>query len=194
MISYHHKALNICINIMKNSVTTATLTDFLAYKNDDVNAQRAWELLNPTDKPMNHQPTDVAIKSSVILALGSSVFGPYCILAQRYRQNDNANKTWTDLRMDIESNITNNVTGTSRDPDIHMRRRDRTFRECRRSPSRFDKPSTESRSSRTLYDTWPQTPQRTTSQTTPPSPRRPCRNSDQSSQHPHSTIPLRQLL
>ena len=134
--------------------TTANLADFLAYKNDDANAQRAWELLNPTDKPMNHRPTDVAIKSSVMLALGSSVFGPYSILAQRYRQNDHANKTWTDLRMDIESSITNNVIGTSHDPDIHMRQRDRTFREWRQSPSRFDQPPTESRSSRTLYDTY----------------------------------------
>ena len=134
--------------------TTATLADFLAYKNDDANAQRAWELLNPTDKPMNHRPTDAAIKSSVLLALGSSAFAPYSILAQRYRQNDHANKTWTDLRMDIDSNITNNVTGTSRHPDIHMRQRDRTFRKWRRSPFRFDQPQTESRSSRTLYDTY----------------------------------------
>jgi hypothetical protein len=103
---------------------------------------------------MNHRPTDVAIKSSVMLALGSSAFAPYSILAQRYRQNDHANKTWTDLRMDIESNITNNVTGTSRDPDIHMRQCDRSFREWRRSPSRFDQPLTESRSSRTLYDNY----------------------------------------
>jgi hypothetical protein len=131
--------------------TTATLADFLAYKNDDANAQRAWD---PPDKPMNHRSTDVAIKSSVMLALGSSAFGPYSILAQRYRQNDHANKTWTNLRMDIESNITNNVTGTSRDPDIHMRKRDRAFREWRRSPSRFDQPLTESRSSRTLYDNY----------------------------------------
>ncbi len=91
---------------------------------------------------MNHLPTDDAIKSSVMLALGSSAFGPCSILAQRYRQNDHANKTWTDLRMDIESNITNNVTDTSRDPDIHMRQRDRAFRVWRRSPSRFDQPPT----------------------------------------------------
>ena len=96
---------------------------------------------------MNHRPTDAAIKSSVMLALGSSIFPPYSILAQRYRQNDHANKTWTDLRMDID-------TGTSRDSDIHMRQRDRTFREWRNSPSRFDQPPTESRSSRTLYDNY----------------------------------------
>jgi hypothetical protein len=108
--------------------TMATLADFLAYKNDDANAQRAWELLNPSNKSMNHRPTDVVIKTSVMLALGSSVFGPYFILAQRYRQNDHANRTWTDLRMDIESNINNNITGTSQDPEIHIRQRDRTFR------------------------------------------------------------------
>ena len=134
--------------------TTATLADFLAYKNQDTNDQLAWELLNPNDKPMNHRPTDAAIKSSVMLALGSSIFPPYSILAQRYRQNDHANKTWTDLRMDIDSIITNNITGTSRDSDIHMRQRERTFREWRNSPSRFDQPPTESRSSRTLYDNY----------------------------------------
>ena len=56
--------------------TMATLADFLAYKNDDANVQRAWELLNPSNKSMNHRPTDVVIKNSVMLALGSSVFGP----------------------------------------------------------------------------------------------------------------------
>jgi hypothetical protein len=94
---------------------------------------------------MNHRPTDAAIKSSVMLAP---------ILAQRYRQNDPANKTWTDLRMDIESIINNNITGTSRESDIHMRQRDRTFREWRRSSSRSDQAPTESRSSRTLYDNY----------------------------------------
>jgi hypothetical protein len=90
-----------------------------------------------------------------MLALGSSIFPPYSILAQRYRQNDHANKTWTDLRMDINSIITNIITGTSsRDSDIHMRQRDRTFHEWRHSPSRFDQPPTESRSSRTLYDNY----------------------------------------
>ncbi len=38
-----------------------------------------------------------------------------------------------------------------------------------------------------------QTRQRSTSQPTPPSPRRPRRNSDQPSQHPHTAISLRQL-
>ena len=103
---------------------------------------------------MNHRPTDAAIKSSVMLALGSSIYSPYSILAQRYRQNDHANKTWTDLRMDIESNISNNFTGTSRDPDIHMRQRDRPTRDWHRSLSRFDQPPAESRSSRALYDAY----------------------------------------
>ena len=52
--------------------TTVNLADLLAYKNDDANTQRAWEVLNPNDKYMNHRPTDAAIKSSVMLALGSS--------------------------------------------------------------------------------------------------------------------------
>jgi hypothetical protein len=89
------------------SPTTATLADFLAYK-----TKTPRELLNPNDKQMNHRPTDAAIKSFVMLALGSSLFAPYSILAQRYRQNDHANKTWTDLRMDKESIINNNNTGT----------------------------------------------------------------------------------
>ena len=93
--------------------TTATQADFLTYKNDDANAQRAWELLNLNDKYTNHRPTDAAIKSSAMLALGSSTFAPYSNLAQQYSQNDHANKTWN-----IESNITNNTTGTSRDPDV----------------------------------------------------------------------------
>ena len=102
---------------------------------------------------MNYRLTDVAIKSSVMLALGSSIFAPYSILAQRYRQNDHTNKTWTNLlRMDIESIINNNITGTSRDPEIHMRQRDRPSREWHHSPSRFDRPPTDNRSSRTHHD------------------------------------------
>ena len=82
-----------------------------------------------------------------MLALGSSIFAPYSILAQRYRQNDHANRPPHGHR----EHHHNNITGTSRDSDIHMRQRDRTFREWRCSPSRFDQPPTESRSSRTLY-------------------------------------------
>ena len=90
-----------------------------------------------------------------MLALGSSTFAPYSNLAQQYRKNDHTNKTWNDLRMDIESNIANNTTETSRDPDVQMRQRERTSRDWRRSPSRFEQPSPlENRSSRTLYDAY----------------------------------------
>ena len=57
---------------------------------------------------MNHRPTDTALKNNVMLALATSVFPPYSILAQRYRQTDHANKTWVDLRQDIELIVTNN--------------------------------------------------------------------------------------
>ena len=63
--------------------TATTLAVFLAYLNDDANTQRAWEVLNPNDnKYINHRPTDAAIKSSVMLALGSSTFEPYSNLVQ----------------------------------------------------------------------------------------------------------------
>ena len=106
---------------------------------------------------MNHRPTDAAIKGTVMLALGSSTFAPYSILAQRYHQIDHANKTWADLRTDIESNISNNFIGTSRDPEIRHRQHDRPSRDWRRSPSYFD-PSTasDSRSSQIPYDLYRQ--------------------------------------
>jgi hypothetical protein len=69
--------------------------------------------MHPNDKAMNHRPTDTAIKNNVMLALGTSRFSPYSILHQRYRQTDHANKTWADLRLDIELIITNNSTGTA---------------------------------------------------------------------------------
>jgi hypothetical protein len=72
--------------------------------------------MHPNDKTMNHRHTDTAIRNNVMLALGTSRFAPYFILHQRYRQTDHANKTWADLRLDIELIITNNITGTSRDP------------------------------------------------------------------------------
>jgi hypothetical protein len=69
--------------------------------------QQAWELLHPNDKTMNHRPIDTAIRNNVMLALGTSRFAPYSILHQRYRQTDHhANKTWADLRLDIELIIT----------------------------------------------------------------------------------------
>ena len=93
---------------------TATMADFLTYRNNEANAQTAWDLLHPNDKIMNHRPTDAAIKRRAMLALVSSTFSPYSILAQRYHQIDHANKTWADLRTDIESNISNNLIGTQR--------------------------------------------------------------------------------
>ena len=137
---------------------TATLAQFVAYANDDANARQAWELLHPADKIMNHRPTDAAIKSWVLLALDTSIYAPYSNLAQRYRQNDHATKTWADLRMDIDSILTNKSVGTSRDPEIHSRQRDRTSREWRRSPSHFEPsaPPAESRSSQIPYDPYHQ--------------------------------------
>ena len=129
---------------------TATQADFLAYKNADANAQRAWEVLNPNDKYMNHCPTDAAIKSTVMLALGSSTFAPYFNLVQQYQKNDDhANKIWNDLHIDIESNITNNTIRTSRDPDVQMNEPPAI------GDSRFEQQSPlENRSSRTLYDAY----------------------------------------
>jgi hypothetical protein len=90
--------------------STASLAEFVAYAVDDANDRAAWNLLHPTDKILNHRPTDTAIKNNVMLALGSSIYSPYSILAQRYRQTDHANRTWTDLRQDIELIITLNFT------------------------------------------------------------------------------------
>jgi hypothetical protein len=58
--------------------------------------------------------------------------------------------------MDIESNFTNNTTGTLRDPDVQMRQRERVSRDFfPRSPSRFEQPSPlENRSPKTLYDAY----------------------------------------
>ena len=83
-----------------------SLTAFIAYAANGAADQQAWDLLHPNDKTMNHRPTDTEIKSNVMLALGTSMFTPYSILHQRYRQTDHANKTWADLRLDIELIIT----------------------------------------------------------------------------------------
>jgi hypothetical protein len=134
---------------------TATQAQFVAYAINDANEQQAWDILHPADKIMNHRPIDAAIKGSVLLALETSIFAPYSNLAQRYRQkNDHANKTWAELRMNIDTIITNKTVGTSRDPDIHARQRDRTPREWRCSPSQFDSSSqpVESHSSQISYD------------------------------------------
>ena len=74
-----------------------------AYIEADIADQLDWELRHPANRPMNHRPTDNAIKNTVILA-------------QRYQQVDHATKTWPDLRQDIESLIHNNPKGTSREP------------------------------------------------------------------------------
>jgi hypothetical protein len=97
---------------------------------------------------MNHRPTDTTIKNNIMLALGtSSRFAPYSILHQRYRQTDHANKTWADLRLDIELIITNNFTGTSRDPFFRTRER-----------TRWDPAPAENRASRILYDAYHDAP------------------------------------
>jgi hypothetical protein len=82
-----------------------------------------------------------------MLALGISRFAPYSILHQRYRQTDHANKTWVDLRLDIELIITNNITGTSRDPIFRTRER-----------TRWDQPPAENRASRIFYDAYHDAP------------------------------------
>ena len=91
-----------------------------------------------------------------MLALGSSIHAPYSILAQRYRQTDHANKTWTDLRQDIELIITNNNIGTSR--DLGFRQRERPTRDWRPTTHRLDQPPSESRASRTLYTAYHDAP------------------------------------
>jgi hypothetical protein len=54
---------------------TATLADFLAYENDDANAQRAWEVRNPNDKhiyeslPNRHRHQELRHASSRIVNL-----------------------------------------------------------------------------------------------------------------------------
>ena len=83
------------------------------------------------------QDHESSLRSIVLLALGISRFAPYSILHQCYRQTDHANKTWADLRLDIEMIITNNITGTSRDPIFRTRER-----------SRWDQPPAENRASR----------------------------------------------
>ena len=129
---------------------TASLTEFVAYAVNDANDRAAWNLLHPIDRILNHcRPTDTAIKNNVMLALGSSIHAPYSILAQRYGQTDHANKTWTDLRQDIELIITNNNIGTSR--DLGFRQRDRHIRDWRPTTHRQDQPPSDSRASRTLY-------------------------------------------
>jgi hypothetical protein len=103
---------------------TATQAQFVAYVINDANEQQAWDILHPADKIMNHRPTDAAIKSLVSLALDTSIFAPYSNLTLI-----KLTKTWAELRMDIDSIITNKTVGTSRDPEIHTKQRDHTRRE-----------------------------------------------------------------
>lgn len=93
-------------------------TDLAAYIQADEAAQAAWELQHPANRPMNHRPTDNAIKNTIIIALSQSSFTAYSSLAQRYQQVDHATKTWPELRQDIESLIHNNPKGTSREPHL----------------------------------------------------------------------------
>ena len=110
----------------------------------------------PYDKILNHRPTDTSIKNNVTLALGSSIYAPYSILAQRYRQTDHANKNWTDLRQDIELIITNNNIGRSR--DLGCRQRDRHIRDWRPTTNRPEQLPSDSRASRTLYTAYHDAP------------------------------------
>lgn len=94
----------------------ARLTELVAYIKADEADELAWATLHPPNTPMNHRPTDNAIKNTIIIALGNSSFTSYSSLAQRYQQVDHATKTWPELRQDIESLIHNNPKGTSREP------------------------------------------------------------------------------
>ena len=119
---------------------TAPQAEFATYAVNNAIAQQVWDTLHPIDRTINHRPTDTALKNNVMLALATSVFPPYSILVQRYRQTDHANKTWVDLRQDIELIVTNNPTGTSRGPAF--RHRDRAPCEWRQSPSPYLNPQT----------------------------------------------------
>jgi len=91
-----------------NPLLTAPQAEFAAYAVNNAIAQQVWA----NDRTMNHRLTDTALKNNVMLALATSVFPPYSILAQRYCQTDHANKTWVDLRQDTVLIVTNNPTGT----------------------------------------------------------------------------------
>jgi hypothetical protein len=58
----------------------STLAEYRAHFAADAAAQVAWERQHPTDKIMNHRPTDEAIKEIVIIALAESQFTPYSTL------------------------------------------------------------------------------------------------------------------
>ena len=77
---------------------TAPQAELAAYAVNNAIAQQVKDTLHSNDRTMNHRPTDTALKNNVMLALATSVFPPYSILAQHYRQTDHTNKTWVDLR------------------------------------------------------------------------------------------------
>ena len=127
-------------------------TELVAYIQADEAAELAWALLHPPNTPMNHRPTDNAIKNTIIIALGNSSFTAYSSLAQRYQQVDHATKTWPDLRQDIESLIHNNPKGTSREPEtlprLHQQPNPSDWTPNRRR--RYSEP-TDCRSARSAY-------------------------------------------
>ncbi len=59
------------------------------------------------------------------MALADSQHECYSSMANRYRQTDHGNKTWPELRADIESLIQNNRRGTSKDLDQFQDRNNR---------------------------------------------------------------------
>ena len=59
------------------------------------------------------------------MALADSQHECYSSMANRYWQTDHANKTWRELRADIESLIQNNRRGTSKDLDQFQDRNNR---------------------------------------------------------------------
>ena len=106
----------------------STLAGFQAHFAADLANEIAWDALHPAGAFQNHKPTDDAIKNIVIMALADSQHECYSSMANRYRQTDHANKTWSELRADIESMIQNNRKGPgylprSPQPPNHLRRR-----------------------------------------------------------------------
>ena len=59
------------------------------------------------------------------MALADSQHESYSSMANRYSQTDHANKTWPELRADIESIIQNNRTGASKDTEQFQDRNNR---------------------------------------------------------------------
>ena len=122
------------------SPTTATLVaDFLAYKNDDTNARTA-RMGGAQPQRQVHEPSPRRCRHQELRRTRSRYVNICTIFKPRpaIPTNDHANKTWGNHRMDIENNIINNITGTSWVLDVHIRQRERSSHEWRRSPSRFE--------------------------------------------------------